>query len=420
MSVLATDFLKGFDPTGSATLSAAQLLQLINSATPQTDKGLVIVTADAGGSPDVPDAATTTKWQKYLWLRVVTASSTFTLYAWNPNVGSDATYLKWKDTYSGTIPAGSITNDMLAGSIAASKLAGSIALSQITNGTNLLSTTTSFATGDVTGTQSGGLVIGAKKVLSTMLANDATTDANRAVTTNSIKDAAVTLVKFDITGAIDTFLNNTVANTPAWATKPSIIKSGSAVVTTSNAGKVPQVLTAAAGDAGTWTMVDPTTLGRVLQIRKVYSAAVDSATAASYAFSPTAVPISGTTAKLSTGLLFNFTPVSASSTLFIEVLTNIAHSSGTTTAGIALFISAGAGNSTSAIAANSTDIQASVRINPVSLVYSVGSGSLSARTYQVGFGGVAGTTYLNSVDGSTIPFGGTLGVNSYISITEYI
>ena len=407
MSVLATDFLKGFDPTGSSTLSAAQLLQMINSATPNTDKGLVIVTADSGGSPDVPDAATTTKWQKYLWLRVVTATSTFTLYAWNPNVGSDATYLKWKDTYSGTIPAGTITNDMLAGSIAASKLAGSIALSQITNGTNLLSTTTSFATGDVTGTQSGGLNIGAKKVLYTMLANDASVDANRAVTTDSIKTGAVTLAKFDTTGAADTFLNNTVLNTPVWATKRSIIKSASPVVTTTgNILKVPQVATEAASDGGTWQMTDPVTFGRVLKV---------ASKKATYISSSTVIPLDNTIPQITEGaeiVNFAFTPSSASSILRIVFNTYV----GCNIANVVVALFSGASDALQATTAYTSGTLG--RGAAVNLDYIYASPGTTAITFSVRFGpATAGTAYAVGCD-STATF--STASASFITIQEIL
>ncbi len=67
---LTTDLIVGLDPTGATAITGAQLAQLVNAANPQNDKGLIIVTTDGSpGNPVVPDASTTTKWQRYLWLR---------------------------------------------------------------------------------------------------------------------------------------------------------------------------------------------------------------------------------------------------------------------------------------------------------------------------------------------------------------
>ena len=48
MSVNANDFIVGLDPTGYTTITGEQLAQLVNSAYPQVDKGMCIVTTDDG------------------------------------------------------------------------------------------------------------------------------------------------------------------------------------------------------------------------------------------------------------------------------------------------------------------------------------------------------------------------------------
>jgi len=117
-----------------------------------TTASAVINTTDTGsGTPTVPDAAATTKWQEYIWIRHLEASNTnkAKLYVWNPNASSDSTYLKWQEVggavsfsdisgtatsaqlpngiaYSKLTLTGAVTNADLAGSIAADKLAGII------------------------------------------------------------------------------------------------------------------------------------------------------------------------------------------------------------------------------------------------------------------------------------------------------
>lgn len=108
-----TDFTPPFDPTSYSSITGAQLFQLMSGATPfSTDKGLVMITSDIGGSPQVPDAITYPKWQNYIWIRQSTALVTG--YIWNPGTVSDPTYQKWQAFNVSSIGAGSIVNTMIA------------------------------------------------------------------------------------------------------------------------------------------------------------------------------------------------------------------------------------------------------------------------------------------------------------------
>jgi len=121
-----------------------------------TTSSAVINTTDTGsGTPTVPDASVTTKWQEYVWIRHLEAGNAnkAKIYVWNPNASSDATYLKWQEI-SGSVAfseltgtateaqlptisygklnlSGAVVNGDLAGSIGADKLAGSISYSKI-------------------------------------------------------------------------------------------------------------------------------------------------------------------------------------------------------------------------------------------------------------------------------------------------
>jgi hypothetical protein len=122
-----------------------------------TTASAVINTTDTGaGTPTVPDASVTTKWQEYVWIRHLEAGNAnkAKLYVWNPNATSATTYLKWQEiggaasfsditgvattsqlpngiAYSKLVLTGAITNSDLAGSISTSKLAGSITYDKI-------------------------------------------------------------------------------------------------------------------------------------------------------------------------------------------------------------------------------------------------------------------------------------------------
>jgi hypothetical protein len=124
-----------------------------------TTASAVINTTDtASGTPTVPDASVTTKWQEYIWVRHLEATNTnkAKAYVWNPNATSATTYLKWQEvaaagafsdlTGSATIAQlptgitvsnlsidGAITNTHLAGAITNANLAGSIVYSKITS-----------------------------------------------------------------------------------------------------------------------------------------------------------------------------------------------------------------------------------------------------------------------------------------------
>ena len=80
------DLVKPLDPTGYASITGAQLAQLADGLAPYTDKGLVLVSTDAGLNPaaaNVPNASVTTKWQNYIWVRIM--ATTINVYAWNKN-----------------------------------------------------------------------------------------------------------------------------------------------------------------------------------------------------------------------------------------------------------------------------------------------------------------------------------------------
>lgn len=97
MALSTQDFTKGLDLTAQAAATASQVNQMFEAGTPYSDKGQIGVTTDSAlDTPVVPNAAVTTKWQRYLWLRLRLGGLSPLVYNWNPNATSHATMLKWE------------------------------------------------------------------------------------------------------------------------------------------------------------------------------------------------------------------------------------------------------------------------------------------------------------------------------------
>jgi len=111
MAISLFDFTKGIDFTALTSATAADHNSLVDGGVPYvTDKGIVMVSNDTAlNTPDVPNAAATTKWKNYIWIRRPHSTATNTTpiaYMWNENAVSVATYLKWQ-----RIPADTSTVD---------------------------------------------------------------------------------------------------------------------------------------------------------------------------------------------------------------------------------------------------------------------------------------------------------------------
>jgi hypothetical protein len=129
------DFLVGFDPTSATSITGAQLAQMVNGATPNSDRGLILVSTDSvvGGvvTPNVPNASTTTAWQRYIWLRLVPSTNSLIAYVWNPNGATDPTLLNWIPISQAAFGPNSIPGSAIIANTIPSTAIISVAWSQI-------------------------------------------------------------------------------------------------------------------------------------------------------------------------------------------------------------------------------------------------------------------------------------------------
>lgn len=98
------DLVKSIDLTGLTTVTGSEMNQLIDAGRPASDKGFQLETTDTAlNTPTVPnpdvllEGIIPTQWKRYIWKRCpFNNTGTVKSYQWNPQLASDATYLKWE------------------------------------------------------------------------------------------------------------------------------------------------------------------------------------------------------------------------------------------------------------------------------------------------------------------------------------
>ncbi len=133
MAISTQDLVAGIDITALSVVSGSELNQLVDVARTAANTGLVLNTVDTSPSiPDVPNPNANYSgvipvwWVRYIWLRKkFDSTSPPILYAWDDNLASDPTYLKWRNLSDISDEALVIANQALANAATAQLAANS-------------------------------------------------------------------------------------------------------------------------------------------------------------------------------------------------------------------------------------------------------------------------------------------------------
>lgn len=388
-----------FDPTAYTEISGAQLKQLIDGIMMYSDKGIILKTTDDGVIADVPDANTTTEWQRYMWLRIMANGAI--PYIWQPTAASSYidsdgnNLLKWRtlSAAGGGIGIGTITNEMIADNTIQDAKIVALDASKLTGSLPASISETLMETGDAAG---GGLTgfypdptiaagaVGASQIVDASITN-AKHEAGSQTTgvgADKLKCAAV---------AYAILRTNAGATAAEWASVDAANVSKLANIT---GGDSLKILRVNSGETA-YEKVAPTGangIGNVLQsIVKTVGTMSGS----------TALPFDATVPQNTEGdeaAQITITPQSGSSLIHIHFECSLQNGI-TPHAGLAFFRST---NASAMVARSTYNVGAPVSIHMDYWVTEIEAGV--PVTFSVRFGAASGTTYLNA-NGATNTYG---------------
>lgn len=397
------DFIAGYDPTQTGTMTFAEALQMVQAAKVAGTRGLIISTDDVAGNPDVPDPSASgaaAKIERFIWRRVM--ATTVIFYGWVPTVANNVSgpgMLKWVSITLSSIPDNAITNSKIANLAVTDDKIYSVAFAKVTGVPAYNLATDVYAAGnDLAGSTFAAPVVKANAITDAKLQSDSTDNTLRAVSVLHIKSGT----------AYYSLITNAAGNAVGW-----FLNYFAKLVSVSGLGTKFQIPRVNIGATGLEWVTAP-----ILQQTIDEDATVDS-TATIIPYDDT-LPVSNEGKEFKT---YSITPKSLDGKIIVEIIALVSASTAVQNVAIALFdynAATYAANTQNAFAVGAAFTAGVTTLTPIVLRASINVAALTlsgggAATIALRYGAATNTAYINQVVAGR-KFGGDVKVA--VKLTE--